>query len=96
MKIILKKVPASMKIMFFKNFILQALTLLTSLSILIPAYNMERLAMERQVEERGSEKACCYTAIRMVEEVLAGHECSESGGEVVHLSGKVLFSSRAV
>jgi hypothetical protein len=55
MKIILKKVPASMKIMFFKNFNVQVLTLLTSLAILIPAYNMENLAI--QVKERGSEKA---------------------------------------
>jgi hypothetical protein len=57
---------------------------------------MERLAMERQVEERCSEKAYYYTAIRMAEEVLAGHECSESGGVVVQLFGKVLFSSRSV
>jgi hypothetical protein len=37
-----------------------------------------------------------YTAIRMAEEVLAGHECSKPGSEVVYLSGKVLSSPRPV
>jgi hypothetical protein len=37
-----------------------------------------------------------YTAIRMVEELLARHDCSESSSEVDHLSGEGLPSPRQV
>jgi hypothetical protein len=46
-------------------------------------------AKEQKVEKRTSK----MSAIRMAEEVLARHDCSESNSEVYHLSGHVLCSS---
>jgi hypothetical protein len=88
-----------MKTMLLERINLQVQTQLTSSVILIPGYNMDNLSLQsraRAGRKRTSKMTKWYTAIRMSEEVLARHYCSESSSGVDHLSGEVLSNPRQI